>query len=105
MALNFPQIRLPVLQSTNLHVNVGNEAGAGQGTNTSSGSGGDLASTTKATLPLRDQQQLAITSTQSQVQNVSQPSTPATPSSAGSSSSGGLPFGNVSKSFISGRKF
>nr|CAA20895.1 EG:118B3.2 [Drosophila melanogaster] len=97
-------IRLPVLQSTNLHVNVGNEAGAGQGTNTSSGSGGDLASTTKATLPLRDQQQLAITSTQSQVQNVSQPSTPATPSSAGSSSSGGLPFGNVSKSFISGER-
>ncbi|XP_032582571.1 cytospin-A isoform X2 [Drosophila sechellia] len=97
-------IRLPVLQSSNLHVNVGNQAGAGQGTNTSSGSGGDLASTTKATLPLRDQQQLAITSTQSQIQNVSQPSTPATPSSAGSTSSGGLPFGNVSKSFISGER-
>ncbi|XP_033172454.1 cytospin-A isoform X1 [Drosophila mauritiana] len=97
-------IRLPVLQSSNLHVNVGNQAGAGQGTNTSSGSGGDLASTTKATLPLRDQQQLAMTSTQTQIQNVSQPSTPATPSSAGSTSSGGLPFGNVSKSFISGER-
>ncbi|XP_017048142.1 cytospin-A isoform X3 [Drosophila ficusphila] len=107
-------LRLPVLQSSNLHVNVGNQAGVGTGAAISTGNGGGgggSASTTKATLPLRDQQQQqpqisAATTPQSQIQmqNVSQPSTPATPSSAGSSSSSGLPFGNVSKSFISGER-
>nr|XP_017024250.1 cytospin-A isoform X3 [Drosophila kikkawai] len=110
-------LRLPVLQSSNLHVNV--VGSGGTGANITGGS----ASTTKATLaqqqtPTQQQQPApatTITTPQSQSQNpnpmqiqipnVSQPSTPATPSSAGSNSSSGLmPFGNVSKSFISGER-
>ncbi|XP_017109616.2 cytospin-A isoform X2 [Drosophila bipectinata] len=100
-------LRLPVLQSSNLHVNVGSPALA-------SSSGGSASSTTKATLPLREQQsassaphqlqQQTSQQSQSSLQTLSQPSTPATPSSAGSSSSSGLPFGNVSKSFIGGER-
>ncbi|XP_020802917.1 cytospin-A isoform X2 [Drosophila serrata] len=119
-------LRLPVLQSSNLHVNVGS-GGTGVNIPAGSGVGGGSASTTKATLALRDQQQqqqqqqtppqqqlqqqTATSQSQNQnpmqiqIQNVSQPSTPVTPSSAGSNSSSGLgPFGNVSKSFISGER-
>ncbi|XP_033243414.1 cytospin-A isoform X4 [Drosophila miranda] len=87
-------LRLPVLQSSNLHVNVGTTAATAD-----AGTGGGSANSTKATLPLREQQQ------QQQVTAAnSQPSTPATPSSSGSSQPPSLPFGSVSKSFISGER-
>ncbi|XP_034659241.1 cytospin-A isoform X1 [Drosophila subobscura] len=96
-------LRLPVLQSSNLHVNVGTTAATADAGTGGGGGGGGSANSTKATLPLREQQQQQQ---QQQVTaaNSSQPSTPATPSSSGSSQPPSLPFGSVSKSFISGER-
>lgn len=117
------QLRLPVLQSSNLHVNVNNAttgtsiatttsstavttppAGAGAGTGTATTiAPATAANTTKATHQMQpqlqhQQSQQSIKSTTSTTS--SQASTPNTPSLQQQLPS--ISFGNISKSFISG---
>ncbi|KAL7744806.1 hypothetical protein ACLKA6_007100 [Drosophila palustris] len=116
-------LRLPVLQSSNLHVNVNNVATVAAAAVTTPPAGTTVTAantTTKATQQpqLQLQHQMSQQSTTSASSSTSQPSTPNTPSlqqqqapslttpgqSPSSALVGSLSFGNVSKSFISGER-
>ncbi|XP_068157207.1 cytospin-A isoform X2 [Drosophila tropicalis] len=104
-------LRLPVLQSSNLHVSVNNTAASVGG----GGAGGGAVNATKVTLPLREQMPATTGSAASTLpptpvtpppSMVVVPSSLTTPVKTPSNSQlvGSLSFGNVSKSFLTGER-